>query len=174
MLIKSQSKIHLHGGCSVHFYPVAFTDPPFDFLRVWFRDHFFAMLHFVTADISLMSFGNPSELCLLARICFVHLIWFSDGACPIFVASTESTAMHLKHAKMCRPCCGSRGKIHQPFSPRFYMLQAIKNRTQGRPRDETSMCHFGVTFTFRLVSSYHLFLAGSVMCVLKVCFCIPF
>ena len=31
-------------------------------------------LNFVTADISHMSFGNPSELFLLARICFVRLM----------------------------------------------------------------------------------------------------
>ena len=48
-----------------------------------------------------MSFGNPSELFLLARICFVRLM-FSVGACLVFVASTErkigllpSMAIHI-------------------------------------------------------------------------------
>ena len=37
-----------------------------------------------------MTFGNPSELFLLARIYyFVRLILFSIGACLIFVASTK-------------------------------------------------------------------------------------
>ena len=36
-----------------------------------------------------MSFGNPSELFLLARICFVRLMLFSVSACVVFVASTE-------------------------------------------------------------------------------------
>ena len=36
-----------------------------------------------------MSFGNPSELFLLARICFVLLMLFSVEACLVFVASTE-------------------------------------------------------------------------------------
>ena len=36
-----------------------------------------------------MSFGNPSELFLLARICFLRLMLFSVSACLVFVASTE-------------------------------------------------------------------------------------
>ena len=49
-----------------------------------------------------MSFGNPSELFFLARICFLHLMLFSISACLVFVASTErkigllpSMAIHL-------------------------------------------------------------------------------
>ena len=49
-----------------------------------------------------MSFGNPSELFLLVRICFVRLMLFSVGACLVFVASTEhkigllpSMAIHI-------------------------------------------------------------------------------
>ena len=49
-----------------------------------------------------MSFGNPSELFLLARICFVRLMLFSVSACLVFVASTErkisllpSMAIHI-------------------------------------------------------------------------------
>ena len=34
-------------------------------------------------------------------------------------------------------CCGSRGKIHQAFSLRFRILQAIKNWSRGRPGNET-------------------------------------
>ena len=44
---------------------------------------------FVTVDISYMSFSNPSELSLLALICFACLMFFSDSTCLIFVASTE-------------------------------------------------------------------------------------
>ena len=36
-----------------------------------------------------MSFSNPSELFLLARICFLHLMLFSVSAYPVFVASRE-------------------------------------------------------------------------------------
>ena len=40
MLIKSQSEVRLHTGCSVHFHPSQFTRPSFSiFLRVWFRDY---------------------------------------------------------------------------------------------------------------------------------------
>ena len=49
-----------------------------------------------------MSFGNPSELFLLARICFLRLMLFSVSACLVFVASTErkigllpSMAIHI-------------------------------------------------------------------------------
>ena len=49
-----------------------------------------------------MSFGNPSELFLLARICFVRLMVFSISACLVFVASSErkigllpSMAIHI-------------------------------------------------------------------------------
>ena len=49
-----------------------------------------------------MSFGNPSELFLLARICFVRLMVFSVSACLVFIASSErkigllpSMAIHI-------------------------------------------------------------------------------
>ena len=49
-----------------------------------------------------MSFGNPSELFLLARICFVRLMVFSVSVCLVFIASTEckigllpSMAIHI-------------------------------------------------------------------------------
>ena len=41
---------------------------------------------FVIADISHTSFGNPSELFLLAWICFACLMVFSVGACHVLVA----------------------------------------------------------------------------------------
>ena len=49
-----------------------------------------------------MSFGNPLELFLLARMCFVRLMLFPISACLVFVASTErmigllpSMAIHI-------------------------------------------------------------------------------
>ena len=49
-----------------------------------------------------MSFGNPSELFLLAQICFVRLMVFSVSACLVFIASSErkigllpSMAIHI-------------------------------------------------------------------------------
>ena len=49
-----------------------------------------------------MSFGNPSELFLLAGICCLRLMLFSVSACLVFVASTErkisllpSMAVHI-------------------------------------------------------------------------------
>ena len=57
-----------------------------------------------------MSFGNPSELSLLARICFARLMLFSVGTCLVFVANTEhkngllpSIAMHI-NVKTCDAC----------------------------------------------------------------------
>ena len=50
-----------------------------------------------------MSFGKPSELFLLARICFVRLMMFSVSACLVFIASSErkisllpSMAIHIR------------------------------------------------------------------------------
>ena len=47
-----------------------------------------------------------------------------------------STAIHIRHDEMFRPCCESHGKIHQAFWLRFCILQAIKNWSRGRPGNE--------------------------------------
>ena len=43
----------------------------------------------VTAVVSHMTYGNSSELFLLAQICFVRLMLFPIGACLVFIASTK-------------------------------------------------------------------------------------
>ena len=62
----------------------------------------FHYCHFVTADISHMSFSNPLELCLLVWIC-----WCQSPSALVFVDSTEhkigllnSMAIHTK----CNAC----------------------------------------------------------------------
>ena len=42
-------------------------------------------------------------------------------------------------SEMLRPCRESRGKIHQAFWLSFCILQAIKNRSRGRPGNEASL-----------------------------------
>ena len=70
----------------------------------------------------------------------------SVGACLVFVASTNSllcsTAIHIRHDEMIRPCRKSRGKIHQGF----------KNRSRGRPGNEASL-HFARTVTKEEIAS---------------------
>ena len=69
----------------------------------------------------------------------------SVGACLVFVASTErkisllrSTGINIKRDETWRPGQGSRGKIHQAFWLSFCILEAIKNRSRGRPGNEAS------------------------------------
>ena len=61
-----------------------------------------------------MSFSNPSELFLLARICFVRLMVFSISACLVFVASSErkisllpSMAIHIS-VTTCDACAADQ------------------------------------------------------------------
>ena len=61
-----------------------------------------------------MSFSNPSELFLLARICFLRLMLFSVSACLVFVASRErkigllpSMAIHIS-VTTCDACAADQ------------------------------------------------------------------
>ena len=111
-----------------------------------------------------MSFGNPSELCLLAQIFFVRLMLFSVGACLVFIASTKhkishlcSTAIHIRRDEMLRPCRESRGKIYQAFWLRFCILQAIINWTRGRPGNDATPMYM-----------YHIcIIIIRILCILK-------
>ena len=95
-------------------------------------------------DISHVWFGNPLELFLLARICFLRLMLFSVSTCLVFIASTErkigllpSMAIHIS-VTTCDACAADHVKIHQAFSLRFCILQAIKNWSRGRPGNEAT------------------------------------
>ena len=93
-------------------------------------------------DISHMSFGNPLELFLLARICFLRLM-FSVSACLVFVASTEckisplpSMAIHIS-VTTCDTCAADY-MVRFTRPPRFCILQVIKNWSWGRPGNEAT------------------------------------
>ena len=131
-----------------------------------------------------MSFGNPSELFLLARIRFVCLILFSISACSVFVASTErkiglfpSLAVQLS---VCDACAVDHVvRFTRPSSLHFCILQAIKNWNRGRPGNEArekACCFFAKLakfchcryFTHVVGNPWELFLLGRMFCMLDV------
>ena len=67
------------------------------------------------------------------QICLICLMWLSAGVtCPVFVAGSECwTDLYycLEKCYVLKP----RGKIHQAFPLCLYILQVIKNWSQGRP-----------------------------------------
>ena len=81
-----------------------------------------------------MSFSNPSELFLLARICFVHLILFSVITCLVFVASTErkigllpSMAIHIC-VTTCDACATDHvARFTRPSPSAFAYCKRSKN-----------------------------------------------
>ena len=80
-----------------------------------------------------MLFGNPSELFLLARICFLRLMLFSIGAGLVFVASTErkigllpSTAIHIS-VMTCDACATDHMvRFTRPFPSVFAYCKRSK------------------------------------------------
>ena len=50
-----------------------------------------------------MSFGNPSQLCLLVWTYFLRLMLFSVDACLVFIASTEPKISLLRSTMDCKP-----------------------------------------------------------------------
>ena len=71
-------------------------------------------LNFVTVDITHMLFGNLLELCLLAWLCFVHLMLFSVSDFLVLVASPEC-------------------KIGLLHIMAIHIYKSGKNLSQGRP-----------------------------------------
>ena len=68
-------------------------------------------------DISRVSFGNPSELCLLAQICFVRLMLLSVGTCLHSLIKSHRIIYFVRIIRNCTVgdnmwslCYGSCGK----------------------------------------------------------------
>ena len=93
-------------------------------------------------DLSVSDYVDIDFPLMIAEAKCQQFAFISSFPISHFLVPTFRVTQHgytCKRDDMWRLCHGSRGKIHQAFSLRFCILQAIKNWSWGRPGNEAKL-----------------------------------